>query len=319
MGRGASRVAILGGVVVMMGLRIVWGGDDQGRSTRTVARPERLEVARIENVYRLSGRLYSGGEPQGEAAFEALRNLGIRTIVTVDGARPDVETARRYGLRYVHVPIGYDGVSREEALKIVQAARTLPGPVFIHCHHGKHRGPTAAALCALAMEGWDRDQAREWMRLAGTAPEYRGLFDSIDRFREPGEVDFGTIGGDLPETVPVPALVEAMVALDECFDRVRAIRASGYRAPTDQPDLELAHEALLLEDHFREVRRLPETIDRGEGFLRLLDESSELVAEFKAVLQAHGASRSRETSSRLDRLFRGIERRCKGCHAAYRD
>src|SRR5262249_41353434 len=141
-------------------------------------RPERMATPGIENAFRLSARLYSGGEPQGEGAFQALKALGVKTVISVDGARPDVETAHRYGIRYVPLPVSYDGIPREQALRIVQAARTLPGPVFVHCHHGKHRGPAAAALCGLVMEGWTRGQALEWMNLAGTSPDYRGLFAS---------------------------------------------------------------------------------------------------------------------------------------------
>ena len=103
--------------------------------------PERLEIRGIENTFRLSPRLYSGGDPHGVEALAALKELGVRTIISVDGATPDVETARKLGLRYVHLPIGYDGVPREQAVRLVQAVKTLPGPVYVHCHHGKHRGP----------------------------------------------------------------------------------------------------------------------------------------------------------------------------------
>src|SRR5438094_677830 len=79
--------------------------------------------------------------PDGDEGFHSLQQLGIKTIVSVDGARPEVDLARKYGLRYVHLPIGYDAVPREQALRIARAIRDLPGPVYIHCHHGRHRGP----------------------------------------------------------------------------------------------------------------------------------------------------------------------------------
>src|SRR6478752_3279438 len=65
-------------------------GDGRGGHGRTSS-PERLDVRGIENVYRLSPTLYSGGQPEGAEAFSALKDLGIRTILTVDGSRPDVE------------------------------------------------------------------------------------------------------------------------------------------------------------------------------------------------------------------------------------
>ena len=41
-------------------------------------------------------------------------------------------------------PIGYDGVPREQALRMIKAVQVAKGPVYFHCHHGKHRGPAGA-------------------------------------------------------------------------------------------------------------------------------------------------------------------------------
>src|SRR5262245_33238393 len=62
----------------------------------------------LHNVFRLSAKLYSGSVPEGETGFCSLCSLGVRTIISVDGARPDVATAHRFGLLYVHLPFGYD-------------------------------------------------------------------------------------------------------------------------------------------------------------------------------------------------------------------
>jgi hypothetical protein len=70
---------------------------------------ELIELTGIENLFRLSAGLYSGGQPEGEAGFSDLKRLGIATIISVDGARPDVDRARSIGMRYVHLPFGYDG------------------------------------------------------------------------------------------------------------------------------------------------------------------------------------------------------------------
>ncbi len=76
----------------------------------TAAYPEKVEARGLHNVHRVSERLFSGSSPEGDEGFRSVRDLGIRTIITVDGAKPDVDRARRHGLRYVHLPIGYDGV-----------------------------------------------------------------------------------------------------------------------------------------------------------------------------------------------------------------
>src|SRR2546423_13601111 len=76
------------------------------------------EFAGLANVCRVSDKLLSGGVPQGDDGFSSLKRLGVCTVISVDGARPDVERARKFALRYVHLPIGYDGVPREQGLRI---------------------------------------------------------------------------------------------------------------------------------------------------------------------------------------------------------
>src|SRR5262245_3837035 len=100
--------------------------------------PVKVEAPGLPNVYRVTDRLYSGGSPVGDTGFASLQKLGIRTVISVDGVRPDVQRARKHGLRYIHLPIGYDGVPRAKALRLARAVRDLPGPVYLHCHHGKH-------------------------------------------------------------------------------------------------------------------------------------------------------------------------------------
>src|SRR5262249_44958593 len=120
---------LLGALLASLGA--TWQGPNPGgQAAKDEARkaPERLEIRGIENPFRLAPGLYSAGDPHGAGALTALKTLGIRTIISVDGATPDVEAARKLGLRYVHLPFGYDGVPREQAVRFVKAVQTLPGP-----------------------------------------------------------------------------------------------------------------------------------------------------------------------------------------------
>ena len=83
---------------------------------------------------------------RGDGGFGYLQEQGVRTIISVDAAEPDVALAEAFGMRYVHIPIGYGAVDAKTKLKLTRAVRDLPRPIYVHCHHGKHRGPTAAAL-----------------------------------------------------------------------------------------------------------------------------------------------------------------------------
>src|SRR5205807_10192310 len=145
-------------------------------------------------------KLLSGSGPEGAAGFRSLRELGVKTVISVDGMTPEVELARREGLRYVHLPIGYDGVPREQALRIARAVRDLPGPVYLHCHHGKHRGPAAAAVATLCLDAsCPVEAAVAFMKQAGTDPRYRGLYASPGKLRRPSRADLDRVAGDFPE------------------------------------------------------------------------------------------------------------------------
>src|SRR5262249_49481168 len=152
--------------------------------------------------------------------------------------------------RYVHIPIGYDDVPRSRAVQLAKAVQELPGPVYIHCYHGKHRGPTAAALAQLCTdEKYQVETALELLKKAGTDPKYRGLFESVQKFRRSSSQDLAAVG-ELPETVKVAALTQAMVAIDRTWGHVKLVRAAGWKPPKDQPDLAPPHEAKQLAEEF---------------------------------------------------------------------
>ena len=281
--------------------------------------PERIAIPGIENAFRLSPRLFSGGDPHGPESFAALRALGVRAIISVDGAAPDVATARTFGLRYVHLPIGYDGLPRDQAVRLVRAIRELPGPVFVHCHHGKHRGPAAAAVCGQTIEGWTVPQAIAWLERAGTAPEYSGLYASVREFQAPSAQELEHFSGALPEETPPQALVERMVQIDATWDRLKLAQKSGFQANATHPDLDPAHESLQIVEHFREAARLAESEARGADFLARLANAEADATDLHESLIASRPQPTSESLKRSEDAFTRLGKRCSGCHAASRD
>ena len=106
----------------------------------------------LNNVIRITEKLLSGSVPEGDTGFQTLQKLGVKTIITVDGAKPEVERAEKFGMRYVHLPIGYDGVPADQGWRLAKAVRDLPGLIYIHCHHGQHRSPAAAVVIKLCLD-----------------------------------------------------------------------------------------------------------------------------------------------------------------------
>jgi hypothetical protein len=145
-----------------------------GAAGTTVARL--ADPPGIHNLLQAAPHVFSGSEPAGEPAFRSLRELGVTMIVSVDGAEPDVTGAAKFGLRYVHIPIGYDGIDTQAGRALARAAKEATGNIYVHCHHGRHRGPAAAAVVCMAAGSLTAEQSAALLAMAGTSPDYAGLW-----------------------------------------------------------------------------------------------------------------------------------------------
>jgi len=285
------------------------------QTPKAVPGPERVQAAHLPNAYRLHAKVISGGQPDGEAGFRELAALGIKTIISVDGAQPDVETARAYGMRYVHLPHGYDGITEERARQLAKAVRDLPGPIYIHCHHGKHRSPTAAAVACVGAGLMPPETALTVLKTAGTGKGYRGLYHAAEQARRFDDALLDALQAEFQEQVPLPPLAEAMVELDKTFEHLQQIRGAGWKAPASHPDLDPAHEALILQEHFAELLRLEEVQQRPADFVETCASSRDAAGELHAVLAAGKEGGMERASALLDH----IHELCGRCHRQYRD
>ena len=288
-------------------------GKDLPPAVKAIAAPG------LRNLFALGTNIFSGSSPEGEEAFGALEKLGVKTIISVDGAQPDVESARKRGMRYVHLPHGYDGISTNLQLRLAKAAQTLPGPIYVHCHHGKHRGPTAAAVLCMANEGWSSTLSESWLVAAGTATNYAGLYEVVRSFRKPTEEQLGSVPTDFPETVKVPGLVDAMVDIDQRWDYLKLVRAAGYQAPKEHPDLQPANEVVILWEHYREAQRLPDAAHHGIDFVDRLRTAETEAKQAERLLRLVGTELKPEVRARLDKTFDAMGKTCVSCHQSYRD
>ena len=199
----------------------------------------------VERLTKLAEGVYSSAAPEGSAQFEALKKLGIQTLITVDGTKPDVESARAAGLRYVHLPIPYSGMTDEQILAVARAVRDLPGPVLVHCHHGKHRGPAAAVSACVLLGKLPVGDAKPLLTKLGTDPVYVGLYGAAERAGAISRDRLATAAHDFPETTEIEPLAERMVAIDGLFDRLKTKPLPGTAA----------EDAALLRQSFTELRR----------------------------------------------------------------
>lgn len=261
-----------------------------------------------------SERLISGAQPEGEEAFRNLKALGVTTIVSVDGAKPDLELAHKYGLRYVHVPMQYSGVRPDEAAQVARAIQTTPdsGKVYVHCHHGKHRSPAAMSAACVSLGLMSAEQAIEEMKVSGTDPKYQGLFRDVANARPLSADDLARVPADLPEYVKPGDLAASMVDVDLRWEHLKAAKAVQWGVPPESPDVDPPHEARMLWELYREIARLDDATGHGPKFMTDLAEGE---AAAKAL---EDALRAKDMSAAAAAFDRGAKA-CSSCHKKFRD
>jgi protein tyrosine phosphatase (PTP) superfamily phosphohydrolase (DUF442 family) len=284
------------------------------------AAPEKVAAEHLPNPWRLHPNVISGGLPEGDAAFKELADLGVKTVISVDGAKPDVATAKKYGLRYVHMPHGYDGVPEQRAKELAKAVRDLPGPIYIHCHHGKHRSPAAATIACVGAGLLSPDAAVGVLKAAGTSENYRGLYQSAEAARKLDDALLTELQVEYPESVKVPPIADAMIDIEHTHDHLKSLAANEWARLEKQPDLDSAHEALLLREHYTELLRTDEIKQQPEGFQKMLAESETAAQTLETLLaEWKKAGSPVPPSEEIGKAFATVTQSCTACHKTYRD
>ncbi len=253
--------------------------------------------------------VYSGPEPDSQI-FEALQRKGVKTIISVDGKRPDVQQARQIGAQYIHLPIGYDGISEERGAQLSYALQSSPRPLYIHCHHGKHRGPAALAYALITSGEISQSKGAKFLKLSGTSPDYYGLWEAVKSAKPLKTIQKTS----LPSAVAVSSLASQMVRIGEYFDGLKLLQKNNWRPSSEHPDLSPTQQSLLLWEAFRELNRaqLP-SVTQHPQMVSILKNSEHQAYALHKSLKASASSAQR------DKYFAHIKQDCRACHTQYRN
>lgn len=292
----------------------------------------------LQHVYRLSDTFVTGAEPAGEVAFANLAELGIKTLLSVDGKVPDAELAQRYGIRTVHVPIRYNGITEDELLRIGKTFRELEGPFYVHCFHGVHRGPAAAAMGRVMIDGVSREQAMAEMRhWAGTSKKYEGLYAGVAQTPLPTANQTGAYAYDFEPAHRVDSLRTGMVDMARHYDMVKLLSKSRWQPLADHPDIDPLQETTQLHQLIDQVHSMGAKANWPEDFRAWMDQnhaaSGDLVRALSACSQdelpeqagqdAQDGQVQQEQApawvSAADRAYTLLEASCRDCHSVYRN
>lgn len=294
------------------------GGSDAGTGTVPgPADPIARDAPGLHNLVAFHDGVISGSVPEGPEGFDSLQGLGVRTIVSVDGAVPDVAAARLRGMRYIHLPIGYDGFDETRRAELTRAVLDglSNGAVYIHCHHGVHRSAGAAAAVAVGA-GWSTPKVGiERMRVSGTSPRYAGLFTCVERSTRLDPDRLAAVEADFPEIDRPDGFVDAMIRMDEALDHLRLIAGAGWQVPDSHPDLVPAAEAGRLANLLRITARGPRAMgETDEDFGERLARDAGRAAELEELLLVETVD-----TAALDRSLAAVRASCISCHRVHRD
>jgi protein tyrosine phosphatase (PTP) superfamily phosphohydrolase (DUF442 family) len=273
----------------------------------------------VHNVFHLSPNIISGSEPVGREGLERIAAMGVQTILSVDGKVPDAETADELGMRYVHVPIQYRGITDEEMTRIAKTFRELEGPFYVHCFHGKHRGPAAAAVGRVVVDGAPRERALAEMRQwCGTSEKYEGLYRSLASDPIPSATATERYEWDFPAAHRIEGFRHAMIEIPRSFDPLKYLSKRDWKPDPEHPDIDPLNEARKLAEIFEVSNGLEEIQARPADFRQWMDGS---VRESVTLREALARLAEGDDSARgeVDRAFGAVSNLCSRCHDSYRN
>jgi protein tyrosine/serine phosphatase len=122
----------------------------------------------IKNFGQMDERFYRGAEPKGIEDIQALKDLGIKTVIDLQEKPEPTErgNVESLGMRYVNIPMVDKAYPKPEwvatFLKTVDDPAT--GKFFVHCAGGRHRTGAMGAVYRFEKYGWSYDQVYAEMK-----------------------------------------------------------------------------------------------------------------------------------------------------------
>lgn len=127
------------------------------------------------SIFRLSknfhevdpGQFYRSAQLLPSELEDAVNKYHIRTLINLRGEQPDVwwyqqekKTAGRLGLKYMSFGFSSNEVPiKSAAIEYLQAIRTAPRPILVHCRSGADRTSEASAMYLMEIKGVPREEA----------------------------------------------------------------------------------------------------------------------------------------------------------------
>ncbi len=268
---------------------------------------EMPKISLPEQFLSLTPNIHSGSSPN-HSQLLVLAEMGIQTIISVDGPPPPEKYSHLEQINYIHIPVGYSTITDQQLSDIISAIRLsqeLKTGVYIHCHHGKHRAPVAISAALRSMNMIDLETSLDHVKKSGLADRYKGLKQAIHD---------AVPGKSLPsprklrKAYPPEDIIENMSHIDKLFKKLKSANKQNWPVTPDSNHEEIA---LLLEEKIRELKRIQHDYIHEEfETLRLHSETSS--KKLTLALQAKDYTAAQKN-------IQALSTSCKSCHAEFRD
>jgi len=118
-------------------------------------------VGGIKYVAKVNPGIYRGSNPK-EEGINALRTLGVRTIINLRGKGEDEgELVENAGMRYEWIPLKKTHAPNSDQVErffdIIKDRTAYP--IYVHCLKGVDRTGTMMALYRIREQGWSNEDA----------------------------------------------------------------------------------------------------------------------------------------------------------------
>ena len=122
----------------------------------------------IKNFGQMDERFYRGAEPKSFEDIQALKGLGISTVIDLQAEPEPAERGwvESSGMRYVNIPMVEKTYPRPEWVAAFMRTVDDPstGKFFVHCAGGRHRTGSMGAVYRYEKYGWGYEQVYAEMK-----------------------------------------------------------------------------------------------------------------------------------------------------------
>lgn len=139
-------------------------------------------IAKIKRFQEVDpGKIFRGSQPEDEQDFKALKELKIRTLISLRTSRDIIDWERamadRFEIQLISQPTSPLLIPTASQINEIQVLLKDPQrqPLFIHCKHGKDRTGLMVGVYRVETQGWTPTAAYEEMKAIGFNPWLFGL------------------------------------------------------------------------------------------------------------------------------------------------